>query len=454
MGEVHPPILRQERVWVEVRSPWISCANPWERSAELRPLQSHSLWNVDDGIPGGVHVKSDCPTFVTGAIWAMSATRTIMPTTTPTEIEVEKLLFDSENPRLSEVEDLDRTDENEIGKALWKLLAADEIVMSITSAEHFFRHEPLMVEERADGNFTVIEGNRRLLAVKAIVDEKFRKKIGAAQFEAFQDVTPVLRRELRKLPCIISRRKDLWQFVGFKHVNGPKPWGSFSKAEFIATVHEKYKIGLKEVAQQIGDRHTTVERLYRGWCVLRQAEDWAVFDRDNRFSKRFAFSHLYTGIEYPNFMKFLGLKDGLSYDDRSPVPKERKEELRELCLWLYGRKTPEPAIKPLITSQNPDLSNLETALGKPAGVKALRAGLSLSIARDASLGDKRLFDDAMALAVQALKDATAVYPTGAEGSLDEIESAETAYKLSGAIVDGLERIKKGERGRGTRSSAE
>lgn len=377
-----------------------------------------------------------------------------MPTPKSVEIEVEKLIFDSENPRLSEVEDLDRTDENEIGKALWKLLAADEIVMSITSAGHFFRHEPLMVEERGDGDYTVVEGNRRLLAVKAIVDEGFRKKIGAAQFESFEDVTPALRKELRTLPCIISKRKDLWQFVGFKHVNGPKPWGSFSKAEFIAGVHEKYKVGLKEVAQQIGDRHTTVARLYRGWCVLRQAEEWKLFNRDQRFSKRFAFSHLYTGIEYPNFMRFLGLKDEMSYENRNPVPAGKKDELGEVCLWLYGRKEPEPAIKPLITSQNPDLSNLETALGKPAGIKALRAGLSLSIARDASLGDKRLFDDAMALAVQALKDATAVYPTGAEGSLDEIESAETSYKLSGAIVDGLERIKKGERGRGARPSTE
>lgn len=372
----------------------------------------------------------------------------------PIEIELGKLLFDSKNPRLSEVEDLDRTDENEIGKALWKLLAADEIVMSITSAGHFFRHEPLMVEERDDGNFTVVEGNRRLLAVKAIVDDKFRKRIGAAQFESFADVMPALRKELRTLPCIVSRRKDLWQFVGFKHVNGPKPWGSFSKAEFIAGVHEKYEVGLKDVAQQIGDRHTTVARLYRGWCVLRQAEEWKVFNRDNRYSKRFAFSHLYTGIEYPNFMKFLGLTDEMSYDSRKPVPPDNKDELGELCLWLYGRKDPEPAIKPLITSQNPDLSNLETALGKHAGIKALRAGLSLSIARDASLGDKRLFDDAMALAVQALKDASAVYPTGAEGSLDEIESADTAYKLSGAIVTGLERIRKGERGRGERSSSE
>jgi hypothetical protein len=377
-----------------------------------------------------------------------------MPAPKSTEIDIGKLLFDSENPRLYEIEDLDRTDEDEIGKALWRVLAADEIVMSITSAGHFFRYEPLMVEECKDGKYTVIEGNRRLLAVKAIVDEGFRKKIGAAQFEAFDSVTPALRKELQTLPCIISRRKDLWQFVGFKHVNGPKPWGSFSKAEFIATVHEKYTVSLKDVAQQIGDRHTTVQRLYRGWCVLRQAEEWKVFNRDQRYSKRFAFSHLYTGIEYPNFMKFLGLKDAMSYENRNPVPKEKKEELGEVFRWLYGRKEPAPGIKPLIGSQNPDLSDLETALGKSAGIKALRAGLSLSIARDASLGDKRLFDDAMALAVKTLKDATAVYPTGAEGSLDEIESAVTAYKLSGGIVDGLERIKKGERGRGARPPAD
>lgn len=374
--------------------------------------------------------------------------------TSPKHIEIGKLHFDSENPRLSEVEDLDRKDEDAISKALWKLLATDEIVMSITSAGHFFQHEPLMVEERKDGHYTVIEGNRRLLAAKAIEDEKFRKKIGAAQFEAFGQVTANLRKELEKLPCIVSKRKELWQFVGFKHVNGPKPWGSFSKAEFIAHVHEKYEVSLKDVAQQIGDRHTTVQRLYRGWCVLRQAENWKVFDRDQRVPKRFAFSHLYTGIEYPNFMKFLGLDDKVSYENRNPVPKEKKDELGQVCLWLYGRKEPEPEIRPLITSQNPDLSDLETALGKPAGIKALHAGLSLSVARDASLGDKRLFDDAMAQAVRALKDATGVYPTGAQGTLDEIEAAETAYKLSGSIVDGLERIRKGEKGRGARSSAD
>lgn len=377
-----------------------------------------------------------------------------MPSANPIPLEIDKLTFDRENPRLSEVEGLDLDDDDAIGKALWKLLAADEIVMSITSAGYFFPHEPLMVEKNKDGTYTVIEGNRRLLAARAIVDEAFRKKIGATQFEAFANVTPTLRNGLKKLPCIISKRKDLWQFVGFKHVNGPKPWGSFSKAEFIASVHEKYGIGLRDIAQQIGDRHTTVQRLYRGWCVLRQAEEWNVFNRENRYQKRFAFSHLYTGIEYPNLAKFIGLKQSDDYDNRKPVVAARKEEVGEVCLWLYGRKEPSPSIRPLIVSQNPDLRDLETALGKPAGVNALRAGLGLAVARNASLGDKRLLDDAMASAISALKDATAVYPTGAKGTLDEIESAEMAYTLSGGILDGLERIRKGERGRGGRSTPE
>lgn len=419
----------------------------------VRPLLAGLQQNTRPRKPPHVKWKIRLPKsrsrrYIGGSVQARSIMSPVI------SIEIGKLHFDPGNPRLWEVEDLDRHDEDAIGKALWKLLAADEIVMSITSAKHFFQHEPLMVEERKDGDFTVIEGNRRLLAAKAIADEKFRKNIGAAQFEAFEAVTAVLRKELEKLPCIVSKRKELWQFVGFKHVNGPKPWGSFSKAEFIANVHEKYEVRLKDVAQQIGDRHTTVQRLYRGWCVLRQAETWKVFDREQRVPKRFAFSHLYTGIEYPNFMKFLGLDEKAGYENRNPVPKERKEELGQICLWLYGRKEPAQEIKPLITSQNPDLSDLETALGKPAGIKALRAGLSLSVARDASLGDKRLFDDAMALAVRALKDATGVYPTGAKGTLDEIEAAETAYKLSGSIVDGLERIRKGEKGRGARSSAE
>jgi hypothetical protein len=365
----------------------------------------------------------------------------------PHFIDIENLDFDADNPRLREVGVPLEADQLSIAEALWTHLQAEEIAMSIIAAKTFFSHEPLMVELATNGRYTVIEGNRRLVAVKAIVDRRFRKAIGAERFEEFKDSTPELEKRLKRLPCIVTSRQKLWQFIGFKHVNGPKPWSAISKAEFIANVHEEQSVPLAEIARQIGDRHQTVSRLYQGWCVQRQANDSGAFDPEQRFTKRFAFSHLYTILEYPNTRRFLGMKVVPDYENRKPIPRDHLEKLGQLCIWLFGRKGPG-AQKPLIESQNPDLRDLDTALGKSAGVQALRAGLTLQAARDASLGNKRLFDDAMQRAVVSLKDANAVCALGAEGNRDEHEMATQAYKLAGAVLDEIERKQKGERTRG------
>ena len=65
----------------------------------------------------------------------------------------------------------------------------------------------------------------------------------------------------------------MWDFIGYKHVKGPQEWDSIAKAEYIARIHEEYKIPLDQIAKAIGDRNATVERLYRGLKVLRQAEE-------------------------------------------------------------------------------------------------------------------------------------------------------------------------------------
>jgi hypothetical protein len=362
-------------------------------------------------------------------------------------IKVKDLDFDPENPRLREAGVPADAGQLDIAEALWTHLQAEEIAMSIIAAKVFFPHEPLMVESSGNGRYVVIEGNRRLVAVRAIIDKRFRKTIGAEGFEDFKESTPELEERLKELPCIVTTREKLWQFIGFKHVNGPKPWSAISKAEFIADVHENRKVGLSEVARQIGDRHQTVKRLYQGWCVHRQANDSGVFDWEKRFSKRYAFSHLYTILEYPNTRRFLGLTTEPDYEDRKPVPKTHLEQLGNLCLWLFGRGGTENQ-KPLVESQNPDLRDLDLALGKRAGEKALIAGLTLQAARDASLGNKRLFDDAMQRAVLSLKDANAVCAVGAEGNREEHEIATQAYKLSGAVLDEIERKQKRERTRG------
>lgn len=319
-------------------------------------------------------------------------------------IEVGKLLLDAKNPRLAEYALGDRPTQQELLKILWQKMAVDELAMSI-GARGYFPHEPLFVEPEGD-KLVVIEGNRRLAAVMLLLDAETRKRLKITDLPS---ITPSAAKELQKLPVVRTTRKDLWQYLGFKHVNGPAKWGSYAKAQYIAEVRQNFDVPLEVIAAQIGDRNRTVQRLYRAMMVIKQAEDAGVFKREDRFHGSFSFSHLYTGLDYEGFKRFLQLKDE-SAESPTPVPNGRMRELGELCRWLYGNK--KENVRPLIESQNPDLAILDDVLQKDAAIDTLRNGLPLQVARDVSLGDERIFRQALQDAKYALQKATGTLTTG------------------------------------------
>ena len=47
---------------------------------------------------------------------------------------------------------------------------------------------------------------------------------------------------------IHATRKELWGFVGFKHVNGPQAWDSIAKAEYVFRVRRNFGLSLAEIA--------------------------------------------------------------------------------------------------------------------------------------------------------------------------------------------------------------
>jgi len=118
---------------------------------------------------------------------------------------------------------------------MWRDFAVAEVALSI-AANGFWDYEPLVVTNERD-HWVVIEGNRRLAAVKLLCNEAERKRVGATDLP---DVSPDLCSELATLPVYASTRSDIWQYVGFKHINGPQAWQSYSKAQHIAWVHVVY----------------------------------------------------------------------------------------------------------------------------------------------------------------------------------------------------------------------
>ncbi len=348
-----------------------------------------------------------------------------------TQVPVEDLYFDHRNPRLVEFEGItEATSEDAIIKVLWDAMDVKEIVMSI-AASGYFTHEPLICAIESSKKM-VIEGNRRLAAVKIILNPS----LIAADLPSVSDK---IKSKIATLPVVQMTPEEAWQFIGFKHVNGPAKWNSYAKARYISRVHNDYEIPLDDIAEQIGDTHGTVQRLYRGLMVIQQAEQETNFRRDDTVRRHFAFSHIYTGLQYKGFSSYLSLRDE-EEDTTEFVPKEKLENLEEVLLWLYGSKKAD--IEPIIQSENPDLRQLEAVLQHTEAVAALGADGSLAKALELTIPRESLFEEELFSIKRGLVHARGLATEGFDGSDPILDLAKSISRLAQDLNLDLENIRK------------
>jgi hypothetical protein len=336
------------------------------------------------------------------------------------DVEVSRLLLDPENPRLASGRGGDTPED--LLKVLWTEMSVDEVALSI-AANGFFPEENLFVipESPKEKNeekkkYIVVEGNRRLAAVLLLRDENLRERIRATDLPK---INIKERAALDKLPvAMYNSREELWEYFGFRHINGPKPWDSFSKAKYIADVKDLFKVPLDEIARKIGDRHSTVQKLYRGYVVLLQAESQAGFDREDRIRNKFYFSHLYTATDQNGYQKFLGITPENSLKP-NPVPKSKLQDLHELMVWIYGSKVENK--QPVVRTQHPDLTNLRAVISDRRALSALRAGYSLDRSYEIARGDKQRFQESLTRAKEDLMEANGTVTLGYTGDEDLLQ---------------------------------
>jgi hypothetical protein len=286
----------------------------------------------------------------------------IAPKTTG-KVLAEFLDFDPQNPRLIEDGIINPT-EAQIILALADTADLSEVVQSI-AANGYIDIEPL-IAQHINGRWRVLEGNRRLAAIRILQKPDLAKGTGIA-------VPKISKENLKTLKEVtvyaVSSPQQARDFIGFKHINGPHKWDAIAKARFAADWYKQERdtgLTIDKIAQRLGDRHDTVVRLVNGMFVLDQAQEARVFDIKDRYpGKKFAFSHLYTALTRPGYRDFLGLPDEWRDDDPrpDPVPQENIENLQKVMLWLYGSKSDD--VRPVINSQNPDIKNLASVLASP-----------------------------------------------------------------------------------------
>jgi len=360
-----------------------------------------------------------------------------MSTKIKTELfPVEDLRFDYANPRLAEFGIDETTPEDEILKLLWDVMDVMELVQSI-SASGFFPHEALIVAKE-NRKTLVIEGNRRLAALKLLIDPT----IAVSHGWKIPEISKEAREDLKMVPVIVSKRKESWRYLGFKHVNGAAKWTSYAKAAYIAEVHRLYDVSLEDIANQIGDRHRTVQRLFRALMALEQAEKAKVFDREDRYHQRFSFSHLYTGLDSDGIGNFLeiGPKD---VETSTPVQDDKITELGEILVWLYGSKAKKQP--PVVQSQNPHLRQLNAVVKDREAIAALRAGANLAESFEISRPTESVFEEALLGAKRELTRARGHLTDGYDKSEELLRIAGTIADMASDIYDEMARKRSGRR---------
>jgi hypothetical protein len=357
-----------------------------------------------------------------------------VPLRTPTKVDVGRLHFDPENPRLWSHTDPKAASDVEIIQSLSENADLGELMQSI-AASGYIDIEPLVVES-IGRRLIVLEGNRRLAALRLLSDPELAR---AAQIT----VPPLGSNTAGTLDSVlvyrVADRLEARDFIGFKHINGPHRWDSFAKAQFAAKWYSQERdngTSLRDIARRMGDRHDTIKRMVAGIFVLQQAEAKGLFSLEDRFPGRpFAFSHLYTALTRPGFRQFLGLPLEWRQEDPqpNPVPDENLPNLRQVMLWLYGSTSDN--VKPVVLSQNPNVRELAEVLAHPRARAIMLAQSDLRTAYAEVEPPSAQFEKSLVDAHQATEGALS--KIGAYDGKDQtlMQLADETKSNAGLIVD-------------------
>lgn len=248
-----------------------------------------------------------------------------------TAIDLKDLHFDPENPRLPNY--VKNKKDEEVLRYL--LLECNLIELMLSIGEHgFFEGEPLLVVARKEGGFTVVEGNRRLGALKLLQKDVVPpvKPSQVLEARAITKETPT------SIPVMIFPHRDsILSYLGYRHITGIKEWDALAKARYLQQLRERHggddAEAHKALAKEIGSKASHVARLLTGLKVLEIARDQGILSKIKLEEDDIQFSLLTTGLSYTNISSYVGLNSPTDV----MVEGLKIPELEEFFIWVFDK---------------------------------------------------------------------------------------------------------------------
>ena len=169
-------------------------------------------------------------------------------------IPLSALKLDTNNVRFK---DLDRKlSEKEMEELIWGEADSRSLSREITFSNGL--SEPPYVQEISDGNFRVVEGNRRIVVT--------RKVVADIKSEKEKDLS---LSKLDPVQCIVFPKdvdaKDIAIFLARYHVSGKKEWAAFNQSAHVYDLINKYDFDQDDVTKAVSLSKTKVNQMLKAY---------------------------------------------------------------------------------------------------------------------------------------------------------------------------------------------
>jgi hypothetical protein len=292
-------------------------------------------------------------------------------------IQVGDLHLDPQNPRLPDR--LKKASEKEVLN--WMLTDATLIDLMASIAENnFFSGEPILVVQE-DGKNIVVEGNRRLAAVKLLNNPE----LATESPRTVRSVSDIAKAK-GNIPAALwvylcLNREEAQNYLAFRHISGVKQWPLISKARYLYDIflskgRTDYDV-YKELAREIGSKAAYVRKLllgYQAFQIIRSKNWFGIKDLEEETFDLSLISEVIN--EQSAVASFIGV------DTKSDKPFEsvKLEQFEEVAKWLYQ-----------ITE------NGSTRIGDNRNLRLLNKVLQNEEAKKAFIDDKKSITEAAEL---------------------------------------------------------
>ena len=250
------------------------------------------------------------------------------------DIEPEYLLLDPDNLRLLERVDIGLAKiapklmgQPSIQNELFRILSGDSIfdIKSLATSianNGFLKHERLIVARYDSEKYIVLEGNRRLTAVRYLI-----AKHGAS----LKGLPDYVRQSLQTLPCFVLKgdaigtseetlkeyRRASEIYIGMRHLMGAEKWQPASRYEFQARLILDEGWSPLEVAERFGRKKNEVIRDFKAQRLYR---DFRNFEARSTIDHSLTYNAFAEAARAPSVMKWLGWSN-----DRMEILHKDKE---------------------------------------------------------------------------------------------------------------------------------